>query len=248
MPKQQREFCRRNFSVAARRRLALDQGFAHCRETAIGAAEIEPKHGENPRSWGCKHLSDGNLAEMRNLQDMAIQLHARQVRFDLFDQRAKRDSVVGVRYFPGFFVACNEFPQVLEHRAFQEQIMAKRHLNVVPTNPQPIKMAAQSNDVGFFLSTGVLRGKPCDDAVGGDEIQNVQVLDDCCGVGHHGFLIQPAPRYVRMRVPEFDEMMGLKIVDVGVGVSTDSGERGCRLSFDHMINGLVKLRAKRVSD
>ena len=153
--------------------LALCEDLGDRCGSSVGRTQFQAQHGQRAGSGYGKNFGDRDLSKMRDAQNVAILFESRQIRFDFVHQRAKRDPLICRDYSPGFRIACNHFPQILEYRTLQEQIVAKRDLNGVTGDAKIIKLAADGNDVSFPFSALSLGSEPGDNAVGRNEIQNV---------------------------------------------------------------------------
>jgi hypothetical protein len=110
-----------------------------------------------------------------------------------------------------------------------------------------MKFAAIGNDMAFWIF-GVMRGSQAsDDAIGGDDVKNIQIFDDGGGVSLERFIVDLAAGNFGMRGPKGHEVFEMKMVDVRVGVTTNRGQGSGRLRMDQAPTRMAKLTAKRVT-
>jgi hypothetical protein len=225
--------------------LAVDSGGSGGATAADGRADFEAHHRQGALAMLDHNFAEEDLAESGNTEAMSDARDARAVRLHLFDASAKKSSVrlhcfqllaglKGIlRYFAEFpfiikvFLGGNERWQAFEDRVVQFD------LDRAVGDAQVFEPAADHAD-GSLLFVPMMFGiQAGDDAVGGDNVHDVEPLDRR---GHQrvvGVVVSLVRAgNVRVALAERDKLTKLKIVHTRIAVATDDGKRAGSLNID----------------
>lgn len=133
--------------------------------------------------------------------------------------------------------------------------MVQTDVDIATGNPQVFKAAANQNDARlaacFFVFRIVNGSKAPHDAIGGDDIEDVETFDSGCnlrGMSHSRlafgvFDFHLAALHVGVPSLQGDEIVEPEMVDAGVADATDTRQGGRRLHFNHALERPPELAA-----
>jgi hypothetical protein len=119
--------------------------------------QFQTHHCKSPGSWLGEDFCQRDSPKIFDFENVTTRVYARQVRLDSVHQRANHNSFIPRDYSPGFVPLFNMIPQVFKPLAFDQQLVPKNDFDVVPRDPQIVKLASVRDDMSFRLP-GIVRG------------------------------------------------------------------------------------------
>lgn len=147
------------------------------------------------------------------------------------------DGLTGVkrilRHFAEIGVGLELFSRVLKSQEAFKKIEVKGRVDGTSGDAEVFEPGADHGDARLGVVEVVAGGEASDDAVGGDDIKDVQILDrggDQRGMAVVGLVL--AARDVGVTLAKSDELLEAEILHTGVAVAPDRRQRRCALQFD----------------
>jgi hypothetical protein len=95
----------------------------------------------------------------------------------------------------------------------------------VSEDPEIVKIAANGNDVTFWVTTFVRGREARYDAICGNDLQYAQVFNDARRSRKDGFLIDPSAAHLGVRCPERNKVRVKVVVHVRSRVAANRRQR-----------------------
>ena len=239
--------------------MTIDFGTAGGGTAADGRTNFEAHHGQGALGMFDDDLAKEDFAKTRNGEAMADTLHAGASGVHLFDAGTKKHSVrsrrfyglAGLkwifRYFAESALFCKLILRLLESFDLFEEFKVKVNVHGAAGDPQIFKLAADHGDK-TFLFAGVMFGiEAGHHAIRGDDIQKVETFDrrrDQSVVAVIVGLVGPGD--VSIAFAKGNKLTKLKILDAGIAMAADDGQRRGGLHVNQMIKRSREMAAERM--
>ena len=198
---------------------------------ADGGAELEADHREGAQAVLENEFAEKDFAKFGNDKTVTNLLDAGTRSLHGLHERAKEDSVglwlldgiAGskriLRYFPEFRVFIKLFPYSVEGFQAFEEVEVELDIHGTAGNAQVFEFATDKSDFGFIVFGWMAGREAGDNAVGGDDIENVEAFGDGGdkrGVAASFFVF--ASGNVRISLAASDEVLEAEIIDTRMTV------------------------------